>query len=101
MHEINETTITAFLSKGYSVITFTSPWCSACKKVIASHETLTGKWEDRISFGICDISVNPVLASKFNVLSLPQVIIFSKGTPIRQMKGPLTDAVLKDVLGET
>lgn len=94
MKEINEANLQEFMAQSLSVLTFTSPWCSSCKKVASFLDTLSLELGDRASFGICDISAHPSVPSRLQAFSVPTVIIFKKGTRVKKFQGPVSEKAL-------
>ena len=59
-------------------VDFWAPWCGPCKAVTRALEELAGE-TDRIEFVKFDIDANPIVASRYDVLSIPTVILFADG----------------------
>jgi thioredoxin 1 len=60
------------------VVDFWAPWCGPCKAVTPVLEQLAESTE-RVEFVKVDIDENPVVASRYDVLSIPTVILFADG----------------------
>ena len=60
------------------VVDFWAPWCGPCKAVHPVLEELAGE-TDRVDFVKLNIDDNPVTASRYDVLSVPTVILFAGG----------------------
>jgi thioredoxin 1 len=60
------------------VVDFWAPWCGPCRAVHPVLEQLAGETE-KIDFVKLDIDENPVTASRYDVLSIPTVILFEAG----------------------
>jgi len=65
---------------GKVVVDFWAPWCGPCRAVAPVLEQLAGERED-VRFVKLDIDENPVTASRYDVLSIPTVILFDGGQP--------------------
>ena len=62
------------------VVDFWAPWCGPCRAVTPVLEQIAGETE-RVEFVKLNIDDNPVAASKYDVLSIPTVILFAGGEP--------------------
>ena len=68
------------------VVDFWAPWCGPCKNVTRALEELADE-TDRVEFVMFDIDDNPVTAAKYDVLSIPTVILFDGGEPRETLVG--------------
>jgi thioredoxin 1 len=60
------------------VVDFWAPWCGPCHAIAPALEQLAGETE-KVEFVKVDIDENPVTASRYQVLSIPTVILFENG----------------------
>jgi len=67
-------------------VDFWAPWCGPCKGVTKALEQLEDKL-GTIEFVRLDIDANPVVASRYEVLSIPTVILFANGNPAETVVG--------------
>jgi thioredoxin 1 len=68
------------------VVDFWAPWCGPCKNVTRALEELADE-TDRVDFVMFDIDDNPVTAAKYDVFSIPTVILFAEGLPAETVIG--------------
>ncbi len=62
------------------VVDFWAPWCGPCRAVTPVLERLAAE-TDRVDFVSIDIDASPRAASRYDVLSLPTVMLFHGGAP--------------------
>jgi len=60
------------------VVDFWAPWCGPCRAVTPVLEQIAGETE-KVEFVKLNIDDNPEAASRYNVLSIPTVILFEGG----------------------
>ncbi|HEY3105595.1 MAG TPA: thioredoxin [Gaiellaceae bacterium] len=63
------------------VVDFWAPWCGPCRVVSPIIDDLAGQHGERVAFLKLNVDDNPVTAARFNVLSIPTVILFEHGEP--------------------
>jgi thioredoxin 1 len=68
------------------VVDFWAPWCGPCHAVHPVLEQIAGETQ-KVEFVKLNIDDNPVTASRFDVLSIPTVILFAGGEPKETLVG--------------
>ena len=63
------------------VVDFWAPWCGPCRVVDPIIEDLAGQHASRVKFMKLNVDDNPATATRYNVLSIPTVILFERGEP--------------------
>lgn len=77
------------------LILFSAPWCAACKIVTPAIEKIM-PGNDKLIFAKIDVSKNPGLASRMNVMSLPNIIFFQQGKIVEQVIGATSEKNIAD-----
>jgi len=73
------------------VLIFWATWCSACRAVIPILERIADKLRGRIKVVKVDMEKNRNLAGRFQVLSVPLMLIFDNGKVKETMVGALSE----------
>lgn len=68
-------------------VDFYADWCSPCKIIAPSIERLAHEYDGTVKFVKLNIDENHDIAQRYGVRSIPTLMIFRKGRPIRTMVG--------------
>ncbi len=82
------------------LVDFWATWCRPCQMVAPILEELTQEYSGKLTIAKLDVEQNKQTASKFNVLSIPALIIFKDGKPVANIVGFKPKASLKQKLDE-
>ena len=74
-------------AEGPVVVDFWAPWCRPCDAVTRVLEELEASSAPDTVFAKLDIDSSPVTASRYDVLSIPTVIVFEGGEPRTTITG--------------
>ncbi len=80
------------------LVDFWATWCGPCKMVAPVLEEIAAEHSDKLTIAKLDIDANPQAARDFKVMSIPTLILFQGGKPIKQTVGAKGKAaLLKDL----
>lgn len=78
---------TVLESKTPVLVDFWAPWCRPCLMVAPLVEELAEEYSGRMSFVRVNVDQNPQVASKYNIMSIPTLIVFKNGEPASHIVG--------------
>jgi thioredoxin 1 len=75
------------------LVDFWASWCGPCKQVAPVLEEIASEHE-QITIAKMDIDANPNTAREYQIMSIPTMILFSGGKPVKQIVGAKPKAAL-------
>ena len=74
---------------GLTVVDFGAEWCGPCKKLHPIMAELADETSDQVKIVEVDVGVNPEIAQKYAVVSVPQILFFKNGEIVERVVGVL------------
>ena len=82
------------------LVDFWATWCGPCKMVAPVLEEIAAEHQDKITVAKVDVDANPTVARDYQVLSIPTLILFKGGEPVKQIVGAKPKAALLNDLAD-
>jgi thioredoxin 1 len=80
------------------LVDFWAEWCGPCKMIAPVLEEIAAEHGDKLTIAKLDTDENPATARDYQVMSIPTLILFKGGEPIKQIVGAKPKpALLKDL----
>ena len=80
------------------MVDFWAPWCGPCRLVAPIVEELVDEYAGKVEFVKLNVDDSPGVASKYSVRSIPTLMVFKGGKPVRQVIGAVPKRELKKQL---
>ena len=74
------------------VVDFWAPWCGPCRMVGPIIEELAKEYAGRVTFGKLNVDENPLVSNRFQVRSIPTILIFKNGRAVDGVVGAMPKA---------
>jgi len=69
------------------LVDFWAPWCEPCRMQGPIIEDVAKTLGDKAKVGKLNVDENPTIAGKYSVMSIPTLMIFKDGKPVKQFVG--------------
>jgi thioredoxin 1 len=77
------------------MVDFWAPWCGPCRMIAPITEKLAEEYEGRLKLCMLNVDENPQAASKYRVMSIPQILFFKNGEVVDESTGVVPESVLR------
>ncbi|MEW4282410.1 thioredoxin family protein [Priestia koreensis] len=67
------------------LVCFFAKWCSICSTLFPTLENISNDVEGKIEFVKVDIDENPQLVERFNIVSVPSLLLMEKGNVTKKL----------------
>ncbi len=84
------------------VADFWAEWCGPCRMIAPVLKQLAQEYKDKIKIAKIDVDKEGELAEKYNIVSIPTILVFNKGEVVKQQIGavprPILEKMIKDLV---
>ena len=82
------------------LVDFWATWCGPCRMVAPVLEEIASEHAEKITIAKLDIDANPAVARDYQIMSVPTMIVFQGGRPVKQIVGAKPKAALLSDLAD-
>ncbi len=87
-------------SKTPVLVDFWASWCGPCRFVSPIVEELAKEYKGKLKVGKLNVDENQETAGKFGIMSIPTVMIFKNGNPVKTIIGAQGKEKYRKEIGE-
>ncbi|WP_316522245.1 thioredoxin [Kitasatospora brasiliensis] len=87
-------------SKKPVLVDFWATWCGPCRQVAPVLEDIAAEHGDKLTIAKLDVDANQKTAAEYNVISIPTLIVYKDGVPVKSITGARPKAALLRELAE-
>lgn len=80
------------------LVDFWADWCAPCRMIAPVVDALAVEYAGRLKVAKVDVDQNPDLAGRYNVASIPTLLVLKGGKVVEQRIGALPSAEIKRLL---
>ena len=84
--------------KGVVLVDFWAAWCGPCRAMEPVLEELASEYKDKVKVAKLNVDDNQVVASNYEILSIPTMIVFQNGEIKKRLVGALPKKRLEEEL---
>jgi thioredoxin 1 len=82
------------------VVEFWAEWCPPCKLLAPILDSIAADNVERLRVGKINTDEYPALGQRYDVMSVPTILVFADGKPVRRMVGARSRARLLEEITE-
>ncbi|MCZ6778521.1 MAG: thioredoxin [Acidobacteriota bacterium] len=80
------------------VVDFWATWCAPCRLIAPHLEALAKEYEGRVRVGKVDVDQNGSIATRFQIRSIPTLLVFKDGQTVDQLIGMVPKDSIQELI---
>jgi len=100
LKELTDASFKKTIQKGVSLVDFWAPWCMPCKIQGPVVNEVADLMHEKANICKLNIDENQRTAAELGIKSIPTIVVFKNGKPIKKLVGVKTKSVLVKAVDE-
>ena len=84
---LNKDNFEQSIANGVALVDFWAEWCGPCKMQLPIIEEFSSEMEGKATIGKVNVDEELELAQSFGIQSIPTLILFKDGKPVKKLVG--------------
>ena len=84
---LNKDNFEKSIANGVALVDFWAEWCGPCKMQLPIIEEFSSEMEGKATIGKVNVDEELELAQSFGIQSIPTLILFKDGKPVKKLVG--------------
>ena len=80
------------------LVDFWAPWCTYCRRIAPAVDQVAGQYGEQMVVGKVNVDEQPELAKEYRVMSIPTLMVFRDGKPVKREVGAKSKAEILEML---
>jgi thioredoxin 1 len=92
--ELNDANFDSQIQNGTTLVDFWAPWCGPCRMQGPILDRVAMQTQGRATVAKVNVDDSPGVATTYGIQSIPTLIVFRNGKPVRGFAGVQSEAAL-------